>query len=281
MNRYLDDFKSSLELRNLSQNTIKAYFSDLEDFFAFLRRRGVAVDQVTHEIIRAYLAFLTGHDIQKSSLARKTASIKAFYKFLMDKKVIKENPTKRLRTPKFSNELPTVLTKSQVQKLLDSARNIEETAILELFYSSGLRISELDSLNVSNFDFVNRTVRVVGKGDKERIVPLTNPAVRALKELTMDKGYSDPVFLNKKGDKRIGVRSLRQIIYDLAKIAGIPNLHPHTLRHTMATHLLDNGADLRTVQEILGHSSLQTTQKYTHVSIEKMKEVFVEKFPRV
>lgn len=221
------------------------------------------------------------------------AALRSFYKFLCHRRGLTTNPLADVQLPKAEKKLPVVLTMAQVEALLEMPFKAEhekqapewmpfrDAAILELFYSSGMRLAELAALNVSDFDFFNETVRVFGKGSKERICPLGKPAVDAIHRYRQHaKVMEGPLFISKLR-KRLSTRGISDLVKKYHGLAGIPvNVSPHKLRHSFATHLLDNGADLRSVQTLLGHASLSTTQIYTHVSIERMKKVYDEAHPR-
>ncbi len=221
------------------------------------------------------------------------AALRSFYKFLCHRRGLPTNPLADVQLPKAEKKLPVVLTMAQVEALLEMPFKaphekqapewmpFRDAAILELFYSSGMRLAELAALNVSDFDFFNETVRVFGKGSKERICPLGKPAVDAIHRYRQQARVMEgPLFLSKLR-KRLSTRGISDLVKKYHGLAGIPvNVSPHKLRHSFATHLLDNGADLRSVQTLLGHASLSTTQIYTHVSIERMKKVYDEAHPR-
>lgn len=291
--------------RGLSKNTKKAYLTDLTGFAKYLDDSidddnfSSTIDEVLlsaqYKHFRSYLAYLYENNIQKSSVARKIASFKSYYSYLVKKKLLEHNPTLKLVIPKFQNQIPNIMNKEQISNVLDilssqttelfsnqpSDVRVQNSVILELFYASGLRISELANLKWSSINYQNQTIRILGKGDKERIVPINQHSLAVLEKLRTErnKTTSENIFLNKQGNP-INTRQVREVIYKVAAFFGIKDLHPHTIRHTMATHLLDGGADIRSVQEILGHSSLSTTQKYTHISNAKLKEVYANAFPR-
>lgn len=292
LDQYCQYIKSVL---HFSDHSVDAYCNDIKGLIDFLRHESskniiqnncqneIPFSKLTYQHLRIYLAYLNNKEVKSSSIARKIASLKSFYKYLIKQNFAKTDPTAKLVSPKFSNELPQILNVQQMQKILDNTQNISHRALLELFYSSGLRISEIASLNWDNIDFDSKYIRVIGKGDKERVIPFTAKAFEALRNLEREQntsGIKDKiVFYNTRG-QRIGVRSVREVIYKVAKAFGIKDLHPHTLRHTMATHMLDGGADLRSVQTMLGHSSLATTQKYTHISNQKLQKIYLQAHPR-
>ena len=283
--RLINDFKNYLELeRNYSNNTSLSYVKDVTLFSDFIKKNLLLVDK---KDIEKYI-----RSLNKSSktISHIISSLKSFYNYYMRMGNIKSNPTDEIDRPKIEKKIPEFLTLEEVSSLLNFEVNNEfearNKAILELLYSSGLRISELTSLELSNIDLDECLVRVMGKGSKERIVPLGDYAIDALKEYIyfyrpmLNKNNSSYVFLNNRG----GVLS-RQFIFKVIKEECIKkgirkNVSPHTLRHTFATHLLKNGADLRIIQELLGHENLSTTQIYTHLTNDKLKHDYEDYFPR-
>ena len=283
--RLINDFKNYLELeRNYSNNTSLSYIKDVTLFSDFIKKDLLLVDK---KDIEKYI-----RSLNKSSktISHVISSLKSFYNYYMRMGNIKSNPTDEIDRPKIEKKIPEFLTLEEVSSLLNFEVNNEfearNKAILELLYSSGLRISELISLELSNIDLDECLVRVMGKGSKERIVPLGDYAIDALKEYIyfyrpmLNKNNSSYVFLNNRG----GVLS-RQFIFKVIKEECIKkgirkNVSPHTLRHTFATHLLKNGADLRIIQELLGHENLSTTQIYTHLTNDKLKHDYEDYFPR-
>lgn len=283
--RLINDFKNYLELeRNYSNNTSLSYVKDVTLFSDFIKKDLLLVDK---KDIEKYI-----RSLNKSSktISHMISSLKSFYNYYMRMGNIKSNPTDEIDRPKIEKKIPEFLTLEEVSSLLNFKVNNEfearNKAILELLYSSGLRISELTSLELSNIDLDECLVRVMGKGSKERIVPLGDYAIDALKEYIyfyrpiLNKNNSSYVFLNNRG----GILS-RQFIFKVIKEECIKkgirkNVSPHTLRHTFATHLLKNGADLRIIQELLGHENLSTTQIYTHLTNDKLKHDYEDYFPR-
>ncbi len=283
--RLINDFKNYLELeRNYSNNTSLSYVKDVTLFSDFIKKDLLLVDK---KDIEKYI-----RSLNKSSktISHIISSLKSFYNYYMRMGNIKSNPTDEIDRPKIEKKIPEFLTLEEVSSLLNFEVNNEfearNKAILELLYSSGLRISELTSLELSNIDLDECLVRVMGKGSKERMVPLGDYAIDALKEYIyfyrpmLNKNNSSYVFLNNRG----GVLS-RQFIFKVIKEECIKkgirkNVSPHTLRHTFATHLLKNGADLRIIQELLGHENLSTTQIYTHLTNDKLKHDYEDYFPR-
>jgi len=274
----------------VSPHTLEAYRRDLEQLAAFvLREKGEAATaaDVDHLLLRRYLAFL-GKSVKKSSIGRKLAAIRSFFRYLLRCGVIIKNPAELIATPKKENRLPFHLDIDQVTALVeapadDQKNALRDRAILELLYSCGLRVSELTGLNIGELDLSGGMVRVMGKGGKERIVPVGSRAITAVHEYLADRDElagSGALFLNTRGH-RINRRSVARIIDDhVLRIAAFKRISPHILRHTFATHMLEGGADLRAIQELLGHASLSTTQKYTHVGIDRLMEVYDKAHPK-
>jgi integrase/recombinase XerC len=248
----------------------------------------------TSDNIRAYMTVLNDKQYSKSTIARKLATLRSFYKFLVKRGHISNNPVIAIRTPKQEKRLPKFLEYDQVKKLLetpptDNWLGARDCAIMETLYSTGVRVSELVGLNIEDVDFLGEVLHVRGKGKKERLTPIGSAALQAIQHYmefrnrrAQSNGNFDArvLFVNKHG-KRLSTRSVRRKMDKYLKIAGLdPSISPHTLRHSFATHMLNNGADLRSVQELLGHQSLSTTQIYTHLTTKKLKEVYDNSHPR-
>lgn len=333
--------------RGLSANTIKSYRKDTEQCLHFLFLHGITdIKAVSSDGLRMWMAY-ESRNVARSSLARKIVSVRGFFEYLYTHGLLSSNPAQNLGTPKLPKTLPAVLTKKQADELMkisgeepsvgragnsqapaagsDCSREgenpgradpkaealfLRNDAIIELLYATGIRVAELAGLDLADIDFSSRTLRVTGKGNKQRVVPFGVPACRALDRwLTEGRGLltarrqarsagsagsgdrhkadgkgsvqdtGEAVFLGERGG-RINQRQVRDIVHKLAHQAGVPDISPHALRHSAATHLLDGGADLREVQEMLGHSSLATTQRYTHVSMEQLTRKYERAFPR-
>ena len=283
-------------VRNLSDNSIRGYISDLNSLLEHINKLGVReFKDLELKHIRSWLAYLQSNGASRSTLARRIVSIRAFTYWAASQKWIESDIGAALEVPKPLRKLPEVLNQEEANTVVEAMQlraseeptpeNLRDLAIIEVLYASGIRVSELCGLNIRDLDFGRNTLQVLGKGNKERVVPLGLPAVRALQsylEFARDSFKNsksgDAVFLGSKG-KRIDQRIARAVVNDAMKAIG-SNMSPHGLRHTAATHLLEGGADLRTVQEILGHSSLSTTQIYTHVSTERLKEAYKQAHPR-
>ncbi len=280
--------------KGYSQNTIKAYKIDLCNFFSFLiSNRGFTADSDVEEItlydIRSYIGSIY-KAYKKTSIARKLSAIKSFFGFLEKNRVIKRDPTWNISLPKTEKNLPRYLSVDEVFNLLDLRSEndkwtvLRDKAILELLYSCGIRVGELVALNMENLDLEEGLLKIKGKGDKERIVPVGNRALssiknylNAIRSIRKDK---EALFINNKGE-RLSDRSIRRIVKKYVIKKGLSwDISPHSLRHSFATHLLEAGADIRVVQELLGHSSLSTTQKYTHLTLNRLIEVYAKAHPR-
>ncbi|MGV8059438.1 MAG: tyrosine recombinase XerC [Smithellaceae bacterium] len=301
MDNFVDDFQTYLTVeRNVSEHTRMAYIGDLEEFVEFLQKNNLIKNRdgiagVETETIRAFLGYLFRQKVKKVTVNRKMSSLRAFYKYLIRSGKMKNNPAGMIQSSKTEKYMPNFLSVDEMFELLNaqidsSISGLRNLAILELFYSSGLRLSELAGLNVMDLDFNQALVKVRGKGRKERIVPVGEPARKAIQEYLDKTGevrkkvegdvFKTPLFLNFRG-ARITVRSIARIVDEATKKSGIGRkISPHALRHTFATHLLNAGADLRSIQELLGHESLSTTQKYTAVNINRMMEIYDKAHPR-
>lgn len=290
MKAAIEQFCSYLESeRNVSAHTLAAYQSDLSQFAAFLSsQKGVSTpEQVDHLTLRHYLAQLhKGH--AKSSIGRKLSAIRALYRYLLREGRLAKNPAELVGTPKKEKRLPFHLNIDQVTALVDAppagaASALRDRAVLETLYSCGIRVSELTAMNVGELDLDRGVARVLGKGGKERIVPVGSFARQALAAYLEQRGNpapDAPLILNARGG-RLTRRSIGRLVdAHMLLIATMRKVSPHTLRHTFATHLLEGGADLRAIQELLGHASLSTTQKYTHVSIDRLMEVYDKAHPK-
>lgn len=288
MQRYIDKFIRYLEIeKNYSKHTILNYRLDLEEFKGFLGER--AVENVDYLFLRKYLAVLKEKNMQVRSVSRKLSTLRSFFKFLTREGFITANPILTLSSPKLDKHLPQFLTEEEVTKLIASAvpkdpddhLSFRDLAIMETFYSTGIRISELVGLNVEDVDFISGVAKVAGKGKKERMVPIGEHAIKAIREyLAKRKKNASALFLNKNGT-RITDRGVRNIVDKYLNLTSLKHgVSPHTLRHSFATHLLNRGADLRSVQELLGHANLSTTQIYTHLTTERLKSIYDRAHPR-
>ncbi len=276
--------------RNVSTHTLLAYRCDLDQLTRFVnseKGENSSASDIDHLLLRRFIALLNKSN-KKSSIGRKLAAIRSFFKYLLRHGVISKNPAELISTPKKENRLPFHLDIDQATTLMEAPSDDEkyalrDRAILEMLYSCGLRVSELTGLNISEVDLSGGMVRVMGKGGKQRIVPVGSRAVEAIREYLEERDEvtgTGPLFLNTRGD-RINRRSVTRIVdTHVLRIAAFKHISPHILRHTFATHMLEGGADLRAIQELLGHASLSTTQKYTHVGIDKLMEVYDKAHPK-
>lgn len=288
---YLDNEK------NMAEMTIKAYNSDWMDFFNYLEKElgfdmiNLDINEINHSIIRKYLVYLNNRNLAKNTIARRMSALKSFYRYLLKKEIIKQNPLEHVATPKIPKKLPRYLAQEEMIKVLEQPLLADEAgsrdrAILELLYGAGIRVSELVKMDLESLDLVYGYIRVFGKGRRERIVPIGKEAVKTL-QLYLSKTRSQwaaqsekALFLNQKGG-RLSDRSVRSIVNKYCRLAGTKEiLSPHGFRHSFATHLLDNGADLRVVQELLGHKKISSTQIYTHVSRTKLRKIYHMTHPR-
>jgi len=286
-----------LNERKYSNNTAKAYEQDISEFLGFLSLNALSYEDVDQELIRAYLLDLINLGLSKSTIKRHLAALKHFFQYLYTKGRIKVDYFELVTSPKLEKKLPDFLTDEEIKKLFDANRMrtdklaVRDQALLELMYASGLRASEVVNLTLQSVNLSERVVRVIGKGNKERIVPFTKSAGQALKDYLenlrpalisrdLSQNKTNSFFVNNQG-KRLTYRGLEYIMCEIEKKTGCyVKLHPHKLRHSFATHLLSKGADLRTIQEMMGHESIGTTQVYTHVTYSEMQDVYKSAFPR-
>ena len=298
----LDRFERFLRYeKHRSEETIRSYISDLEGFFGYMARRGVRhLDSIDASLIREWLGSLHLRQAARSTVARRGSTLRTFFTWAQEEELVHANPTRGMRTPKRENHLPPVLSREQMNQLLTTlqerraqdprdARLLRLEAVVEVLYASGMRISELTGLDLQSVDRANKTVRVLGKGNKERVVPLGTPALKALNRWV---SYGRPQWIPEGSQgvtalfigPRGGRANTRQIREDLTRLLRtVENTQAsgaHVLRHSAATHLVDGGADIRSVQELLGHSSLATTQIYTHVSMRRLAETYARAHPR-
>lgn len=319
MKQHIDRFVAYLRYeRNASPNTIREYRRDITQFMQFLTPPGkktMPLAHVDHRVIREFVGWSYDQKLEKSSVARKLAALRTFFKFCVREGVVKQNPARLVSTPKLPKRVPRVITAEEMNGFLDNILSgspaaakhkrpatprkkpqddakimlKRDRAILELLYASGLRVSELVGLNLGDIDRAGQMLRVLGKGRKERIVPFGSSAQAALeaywpvRDEILNRPGSEPelqaVFLNHSAD-RLGARSVRAIVKKYSRLANVNwDLHPHSLRHAFATHLLADGADLRAIQELLGHVSLSTTQRYTQASIQQLMNVYDKAHP--
>jgi len=293
MQKIFDKYINYLEVeRNASPYTVRNYKNDLLGFFQFLRAKGISsLKEVDRHVLRDYLSHLMEEGFAKGSIARKLSAIRSFYKYLLREGMVATSPIATTASPKLDRRLPSFLTLEEIERLLETPdlstpQGQRDRALMELLYASGLRVSELVKLNLEQVDLDTREIRVWGKGSKERMVLMGKPAAAALntylsqgRPRLLGKRGSNALFLNRYGG-RIIERRVQRILEKCAGSAGIDKrVHPHMLRHTFATHLLDGGADLRVVQELLGHANLSSTQIYTHVTKSQARKVYLSAHP--
>jgi integrase/recombinase XerC len=304
-------------VRNASAHTLRNYASDLEQFHAYLNPPDsppAQLKEIDHRVIREYLGYLHDQKLQKSSMARKLAALRSFLKFCAREGLVKENPARLVVTPKLPKRVPSILSAEEMNDFLNGLATVQkpqtkrkrarrsakagdsagllierDRAILELLYASGLRVSELVGLNLEDINRKDRMLRVLGKGNKERIIPYGSKAEEAFERYwpvrdklvarAASKGDGHAVFLTLAGE-RMGTQAVWRLVKKYVRLMNVNwNLHPHSLRHAFASHLLADGADLRAIQELLGHASLSTTQRYTHSSIRQLMEVYDKAHP--
>jgi len=292
----LQDFRTYiLAEKNFSEHTAKAYCSDVLSYLLWLDETDC--ESADFSKIREYLHFMQKYNYKKTTTARKIASIRTFYKFLFEERKINSNPAENIISPKRPRPLPKFLSTEEVEEILNnvninSPAGYRNRAILELLWAGGMRVSELSGLNFGNLNLANNEITVFGKGSKERIILITDRAKKHLENYLKFRSMvapgfnpepvtdSSPVFINKTG-YRLQTRTIRNVINETAEKINLPkHVTPHMFRHSFATHLIENGADLRVVQELLGHASISNTQIYTHISMQHMKKVYNETHPR-
>lgn len=276
-------------IRRYSPNTVKSYSADLSDFIKYCNdnnKTDVAV--INDRFIKSYLMHLSEQKIEKTSIVRKLSSLRGLFKFAFKEDMIKQNPTAQLKNPRTSKKLPEITSAENILKTFELAEEADENpelikVIFELLYGCSLRVSELCNLKTGDIDLNKNVIRVLGKGAKTRIVPIGEESKRNLKQYLNSnpvENYSEPFVRSKNGRKLYEKYVYRIVNKYLSKVTDIKQKSPHILRHSSATHMLDNGADLRAVKEILGHENLKTTQIYTHISIERLKQSYKKSHPK-
>lgn len=278
--------------KNYSDYTITNYSIDIEEFYIFLKKENITrLQDVDYKILRKYLNYMTENKYSNKTISRKLSSLRTFFKYLVKKEIINDNPMILISNPKEEKKLPKYLNYGEIEKILEipnkeTTLGLRNACILEILYSTGIRVSELVNLKIRDIDFYNKKIRVLGKGNKERIVLFGNRCENLLERYikesraVLNKKKVEYLFLNNLG-QNISVRSIENIIDKIEKEACLKfSISPHVFRHTFATHLLDNGADLNSVKELLGHENLNTTAIYTHISNERLRKVYLECHPR-
>ena len=291
----INEFINFLKLeRSLSSNSIEAYRNDIKKFIQYLETKGLSLlpHQIESDHLQNFIHWINELGISPRSQSRVISGIKSFYKYLLIENYIQKDPTELLETPKIGRELPKVLSVDEIDKLiqaidLSQAEGQRNKAIIETIYSCGLRVSELINLKISNLYFDEGFIRIIGKGNKERLIPISQKAIKEINlyfedrnKLSVKSGHEDILFLNRRG-KQLTRVMVFTIIKRLSEKAGLSkDISPHTLRHSFATHLIEGGADLRAIQEMLGHESIITTEIYTHLDREYLRDTIIEHHPR-
>ncbi|MFA5833466.1 MAG: tyrosine recombinase XerC [Bacteroidota bacterium] len=298
MQKLISAYLSYLEHeRNFSQHTIVSYANDLAQYFSFLKNEFPELiekhDGTDTGVIRAFLGILLDSGLSKKSIVRKLSTLRSFYKFLVRKKVLRQNPALNIITPKVEKKLPQFVDKESMEKVLalpdtEEFSGSRDSVMLELFYGSGIRRAELIGLNLEDIDERNQTIKVTGKGNKQRIIPFTLKAKKSIqhyltfrKEIISQSASTESALLLNHHGKRLTPSTVNTLVSKyLSGVTEIQKKSPHVLRHSFATHLLDNGADIMAVKELLGHESLSTTQVYTHVTVERLKKIYRQAHPK-
>jgi integrase/recombinase XerC len=287
----VDYFAQLCGVKQSSSNTITAYKNDLNQFLEYCELKNIiGIDQLSERIIRNYILYLNEKELSKSTISRKLSSLRGFIEFLIINQKISSNPATHIPNPKIKRKLPETISLdsfNKIYKLVDERNNISEAklikAVFELLYGCALRVSELCNLNYGDVDFLNRTIKVVGKGSKSRYVPLGSLSSTILKDYLKERnniGKNEPLLLTKKGARIYSKLVYRYTRKYIGLTSSVEKKSPHIFRHSAATHMLDNGADLIAIKEILGHENLSTTQIYTHVSVERLKELYKKAHPK-
>lgn len=270
---------------NYSELTIKSYQLDLTDFFGYIESEKINYLTITNYDVRGYLKYLDSCNLKNSTISRRISTLRTFYNYLVDENIVENNVFHNVKNPKLEKKLPNYLNYNEMEELLESidistSEGLKRRLLIEMFYSTGCRVSEMINVKISDIDFTNKTIRIMGKGSKERIVYFGDYASKYLDNYLSKVKCDKYLFTNKKGEK-LTINEVEQIVKDIMKHISIKtHVTPHTLRHTFATHLLNNGADIKTVQELLGHANLSTTGIYTHVSSDRLKDIYFKTFKR-
>ncbi len=270
---------------NYSELTIKSYQLDLTDFFGYIESKKINYLTITNHDVRGYLKYLDSCNLKNSTISRRISTLRTFYNYLVDENIVENNVFHNVKNPKLEKKLPNYLNYNEMEELLESidistSEGLKRRLLIEMFYSTGCRVSEMINVKISDIDFTNKTIRIMGKGSKERIVYFGDYASKYLENYLSKVKCDKYLFTNKKGEK-LTINEIEQIVKDIMKHISIKtHVTPHTLRHTFATHLLNNGADIKTVQELLGHANLSTTGIYTHVSSDRLKDIYFKTFKR-
>lgn len=286
MMKEIDNFLYFLKKElNYSDYTIKNYQLDLTDFFKYVSKSNIDFLNIKNTHVRGYLKYLDTCNLKNTTISRRISALRTFYNYLLEKGFVKSNIFLNVKNPKLEKKLPNYLNYTEIEELLASIdtrtdEGLERRLLIEMFYSTGCRVGEMVNVKISDIDFYNKTIKVMGKGSKERIVYYGDYASKYLEDYLKNKDRKEYLFTNKRGEK-LTIEEVEYIVRDIMKHISIKtHVTPHTLRHTFATHLLNNGADIRTVQELLGHANLSTTGIYTHVSSDRLKDVYFKTFKR-
>ena len=270
---------------NYSEFTIKSYQLDLTDFFEYIKKSKINYLRINNNEVRGYLKYLDSCNLKNSTISRRISTLRTFYNYLLDEGLVESNVFHNVKNPKLEKKLPNYLNYNEIEELLESiditnTEGLQRRLLIEMFYSTGCRVSEMINVKLKDIDFTNKTIRIMGKGSKERIVYYGDYASKYLEEYLKKVEVKDYLFTNKKQEK-LSLSEVELIIKDIMKHISIKtHVTPHTLRHTFATHLLNNGADIKTVQELLGHANLSTTGIYTHISSDRLKDIYFKTFKR-
>lgn len=286
MMKEIDNFLYFLKKElNYSDYTIKNYQLDLTDFFKYVNKSNIDFLNIKNTHVRGYLKYLDTCNLKNTTISRRISALRTFYNYLLEKGFVKSNIFLNVKNPKLEKKLPNYLNYTEIEELLasidtSSSEGLERRLLVEMFYSTGCRVGEMVNIKISDIDFSSKTIKVMGKGSKERIVYYGDYASKYLEDYLKNKDRKGYLFTNKRGEK-LTIEEVEYIVRDIMKHISIKtHVTPHTLRHTFATHLLNNGADIRTVQELLGHANLSTTGIYTHVSSDRLKDVYFKTFKR-
>lgn len=286
MMKEIDNFLYFLKKElNYSDYTVKNYQLDLTDFFKYVNKSNIDFLNIKNTHVRGYLKYLDTCNLKNTTISRRISALRTFYNYLLEKGLVKSNIFLNVKNPKLEKKLPNYLNYTEIEELLASIdtktdEGLERRLLIEMFYSTGCRVGEMVNVKISDIDFYNKTIKVMGKGSKERIVYYGDYASKYLEDYLKNKDKKGYLFTNKRGEK-LTIEEVEYIVRDIMKHISIKtHVTPHTLRHTFATHLLNNGADIRTVQELLGHANLSTTGIYTHVSSDRLKDVYFKTFKR-
>ncbi len=286
--KYFEEYLNRIKgVRRLSGNTLKAYGKDIEQFIEFCNEKEITYpEEVNENTVRLFLLFLTEKEIERRSISRKLSALRGFFKFIKSEAELAVNPFSGIKNPKMKKTLPETLGENFIErifKIIDEQENAEKLlykVIFDLLYGCALRVSELCNMKIENIDLNRRTIRILGKGSKHRLVPVGEKTIATIKEYLNSLDDKNKFLFNKNGTKIYPKFVQRVVKKYISLVSDIKNNNPHTLRHSAATHMLDNGADLLAVKEILGHENLSTTQIYTHVSVERLKKTYKSAHPK-